>query len=385
MLFSKIVGQSAVKQRLINSVKENRVSHCQLFLGPEGSGNLALAIAYAQYISCTNKQGNDACGSCSSCVKINKLVHPDIHFIFPVNATAKVKAEHAVSSMFMEEWRNALSENPYLNLNDWLEFIGIENKQGSIKEKESDEIVRKISLKPYESEYKIVIVWMAEKMNVTTSNKLLKMLEEPPEKTLFMLVASQSDQLLATIISRAQLIKINGIDETDMQKHFMGEHHLNEQDALDLARVVEGNYNLALKNINLNEEQVFFLENFKQWMRHCYKRGDFPGLVEWTDNFAGNNRERLKNFFRYALFIVRECMIRNYGSPSLQRLNKNEEAFVAKFHPFIFGVNAAEIMEELNRCYEHIERNGQAKIILLDATLKINRLVKRARDIVEKI
>lgn len=385
MQFSKILTQPEVERRLISGVKENRISHAQLFLGPEGSGNLAYAIAYAQFIHCSNKQKNDSCGTCPSCIKMSKHVHPDVHYFFPINTTTKITGDNVISAQFYNDWRKAIVENPYQNLNDWLEYIEIENKQGNISERESDEIVKRIGLKAYEGEYKIVLIWMAERMNASCANKLLKVLEEPPDKTLFLLVAQSHEQLLPTIISRTQLVKFKPYEKTIIRNALCNNFGIDTEGADTIAQLADGNYNLALKNLNHNEEQSFYLENFKVWMRHCYKRGDFPGLVEWVEEFGANGRERLKNFLRYSLGLVRECMVMNYGSPSLQKLNPSEQEFLTKFHPFIMGLNADNITKEINDCYHQIERNGNAKIILLDATLKLNRQIHVAKTFLDAL
>ena len=207
MLFKEVLGQEKLKELLLHSVREGRMHHAQLFLGPKGSANLALALAFAQYVGCVSKQQDDACGTCPSCIKQMKFVHPDLHFVFTVATTTKVKAK-PISKNFLTEWRSLLDENPYFSLFYWLKHIGVENKQGRISVEESAHILKDLSLKPYESETRMILIWMPEKMNIQAANKLLKIIEEPPQKTLFLLVAESTDNMLATVLSRTQLLKV---------------------------------------------------------------------------------------------------------------------------------------------------------------------------------
>lgn len=249
MLFREVVGQQKLKQRLIQSVKENRISHAQLFVGAEGCGSLALALAYAQYVSCENKQQEDSCGSCTSCTKYQKLIHPDLHFVYPV-ATTKSVTKDPVSDDFIKEWRECILSNPYLGLARWYEAIGVENKQGIINKFESAEIVRKLNLKTFEADYKVMIIWLPEKMNHVAANKLLKMLEEPPEKTLFLLVAENTSLMLQTILSRCQLIKVPKIDSDSMLKALVAKHNISEPTANSISKIANGNFLVALETMD---------------------------------------------------------------------------------------------------------------------------------------
>jgi len=240
MLFKEIIGQEEVKKRLINAVKENRISHAQLFLGKEGFGTLALAIAYAQYICCENKLANDSCGVCSSCIKYQKLVHPDLHFVFPVATNAVVKKK-PISNHFLPQWRASLLNDYYLSYKSWQEKIETGNKQLLITKDESIDILKKLNLKTYESAYKIMIIWYPEKFNIASANKLLKILEEPPEKTLFILVAQETEKIINTILSRTQLIKINQINAVALQQAIIKKYQLTEDEALSIAKLADGN------------------------------------------------------------------------------------------------------------------------------------------------
>jgi DNA polymerase III subunit delta' len=370
MLFNEIIGQQAAKERLIRSVSDGRISHAQLFLGPQGSGSLALAVAYAQFISCTNKQEADSCGSCSSCVKYNKLVHPDLHFVYPVALSKDVR----ISTDVAVKWREAFLENPYITLYNWFESLDAENKQAVIGVEESGEILRKLSLTTYEAEYKIMIIWQAEKMNQASANKLLKILEEPPDKTLFLLVCENEDQLLRTIVSRTQLIKIPKISESDLINALTEHNGQSHEAAEKTAHLADGNYAEALLLINENENAAQNLASFQKLMRASLKFNP-QGVFGWIDEVSASGRERQKNFINYALHIIRESMILNYGDPELVKLGADEREFVKKFAPFIHANNIERFIEELNKAYYHTERNANVKILFMDLAFKFNELL----------
>lgn len=370
MQFSEIIGQQDIKQRLIQSVNENRVSHAQLFLGNTGSGSLALAIAYAQYICCENKQEQDSCGTCKSCVKYQKFIHPDLHFSYPVVLSKDVRT----STDVLPAWREAVLANPYLNINDWFDFLEAENKQPVIGTEESAEILRKLTLTTYESEYKVMIIWMAEKMNAAAANKLLKILEEPPDKTLFMLVCENEDQLLRTIISRTQLVKIKKIDEQSLEQALVSKHGLSADEAKSIALMADGDYGIAQKLLSENESAEWSLTTFQNWMRACLKF-DMQKINSLITEFSELGRERQKNFFAYCLHMVRECVMVNYADNSLTKVTAKEMEFLKKFAPYINADNCMQFTEELNKASMHIERNANPKILFLDMSFKFNELL----------
>ena len=370
MLFKEIIGQQAVKDRLVRSFKEGRISHAQLFLGPEGSGSLPIALAYARYISCKNKTDEDSCGQCSSCVKYNKLVHPDLHFVYPVALSKDVKTSTDVAA----NWREAFLDNPYITLFNWFEQLSAENKQAVIGVEESGEILRKLSLTTYEAEYKIMIIWQAEKMNPAAANKLLKILEEPPDKTLFLLVCENEDQLLRTIVSRTQLIKINKISDRDLIDVLVSRHNQTPDAAEKIAHLADGSYAEAQLLLSENENAGQNLASFQKLMRASLKF-DPKAVMAWIDDISVAGRERQKNFLNYALHIMRESMIVNYGDTILVKLGADEQDFVKKFSPFIHGRNIERFIDELNKAHYHMERNANAKILFMDLACKFSELL----------
>lgn len=368
MRFNEIVGQNTIKQRFIQSVKENRIPHAQLLSGADGAGALPLALAYASYISCLDKGENDSCGQCSSCLKYQKLIHPDLLLTFPVVNSSKYPK--AVSDNYLVEFRTAFLSNPYLNLHQWIETIASDNKQGGIFEKESEEITRKLNLKSYESEYKIMIIWMVEKMNTIASNKLLKLLEEPPNQTIFFLIAENTESILTTILSRCQLIKVPLLKTEDIEDALLLKGFTVDQ-AKNTALLSKGNYNEAIALINEKLENQVFLEQFVKLMRLCYQVNMLE-LIPFSETLASLGRENQKEFLSYSLNLLRENFALNQKVPSIVSLNSDEKMFANKFHAFIHPGNIEKLQIEFSKAYAHIESNANPKILFLDLALKIS-------------
>lgn len=374
MFFKDVVGQDNIKVRLTRAVNEQRISHALLFSGSEGTGKLALAIAFAQYVSCRNRGETDSCGTCPSCRKYQKLAHPDLHFAFPV---FPLKPGHkAISDDFIAKWRERVFASPYFNLSQWLAFVDNENAQGMIYEKESDTITRKLSLKSFESEYKVMIIWLAEKMNPTCSNKLLKLIEEPPAKTLFLLITEDEEALIPTIRSRTQLIQVPLIDHDSMRNHLKEKHNLPEDKIENNIRLANGNYIKLQEHLRPDDDTQYFLNKFQEMMRLAYTRRVFE-LIQWAEEMASLGRDRQKAFFGFALRMVREYFIMNFNKPSLNYLNDVEKDWGTKFAPFINERNIIPISKEFEQGIIHISWNGNPKIIFLDSALRIVRLIKR--------
>lgn len=375
MNFSQIPGQQEIKIKLLRSVKEERVSHAQLFAGPEGCGSMALALAYARYISCENRTVSDSCGTCKSCVKYDKLIHPDLHFVFPV--IKGKKATDPVSDNYLEEWREFVKKSPYFKLNNWMDSIEVGNAQGMIFASEAAEIIKKLSLKTFESDFKIMIIWLPEKMHQATANKLLKLIEEPPEKTLFLLVSEEPDKVIPTILSRCQLVKIPSFKTNDIEKYLLVRFNLTAEKAADISRVSNGNITRAIELCENEESNLANLERFKSLMRFAWKR-DIISLINWSEEVASTGREAQKNFISFSLRLLRENLMLTLGQlkNSLVYLTGAEAEFSGKFHPSVNQNNIYQLNEELNMVYSHIEANGNAKIIFLDLALKVTKLIR---------
>lgn len=376
MQFKDVIGQSAVKQRLIQSVRENHVSHAQLFLGPAGSGKLPLALAYAQYILCPNRTETDSCGVCPTCQKMQKLVHPDLHFVVPTATTKKVKS-NPESDLFMEEWREYVTQNQgYVDTSSWYTFLDVENKQGYMSVRDAASLLRKLSMKAYEGEYKIAIIWMAEKMRTDTANKLLKLLEEPPEKTVFLLIAEDSEELLATIKSRTALVKIPSIELDAVEAALKDRLGCDAQQAHDAAMISEGNWLNACHSVQESEDRKYFFTTFQQWMRLCF-RAAYSEIIDFSANIKTLGREKQKELLDYGLRIIRNSLLFNNNLAQIVMLPEDEKTFNSKFAPFVNPANLAQIAELFEEAIRQIERNGNAQIIFTDVSFKMVGLLKK--------
>jgi DNA polymerase III subunit delta' len=374
MFFKDVVGQEDLKKRLIQSVQDERISHAQLFSGPEGTGKLAMAIAYAQYISCKNRTETDSCGVCPSCHKYNKLAHPDLHFVFPIYNTAKISKP--ISDDFITQWREMVLNDPYFDLGSWLTFIEADNAQGLIYERESDSIFKKLNLKSFESEYKTMIIWLPEKMHVACSNKLLKLIEEPPNKTLFILITEDEEAVISTIRSRAQLINFPFIDKESVRSALLEMEDSNWDLISDAVHLANGNFIKAKEYINPGEDQQFYFQKFQEMMRQAYKR-EVLEQIQWAEEMAKIGRDKQKAFFAFALRLIREYFVMNMKRSSMVYLNQQEKEWGKQFAPFINERNIVAFFNEFEMSIKHISWNGNPRIIFLDTALRMVRLIKR--------
>ncbi len=373
MLFKDIIGQAATKRRLISSVKEGRVSHAQLFLGPEGSGTLALALAYAQYIACENKQENDSCGQCSSCRQIAQMAYPDLHLLYPQHLVKKVEDAHGRGA-YLLNFREAVINNAYLSLSDWYQALDLENQQGIIVAPDVHEVLRKLTLKSFSGGYKICIVWYPEKMNIIAANILLKILEEPPDKTLFIFVAEHSDQLLATIQSRLQLIKIPRLNTEDIIAHLTNTLQVDAAKAKSIAHLSEGNYNDSLTLLEGGSSHGDIMK-VRDWFLYCFQ-GKMVELLDWIDVEAKTGREHQMAFFLTAMHVVRESFLISSGCAELVRLEGDELVFAQRFSKMIHGGNVDQIIIGINKAHYHISRNASAKLVFVDLSYDLGRLLQ---------
>lgn len=373
MQFREVIGLDQVKQTLMTNAREGRVSHAQLFLGEEGSGNLPMALAYATYLFCENKQETDSCGECPSCLKIGKLAHPDLHFSFPFVAT---EGANSTSKDYLDIWRQAIESNAYMGFAEWLEFLGAENKQAVINKAEGSEIITRVSLKAYEGGYKISLIWMPETLNIASSNVLLKIIEEPPANTVFLFVSAHADQILPTILSRTQLVKINKLPAETLAAALEEKFGLAHEQAISLAISSEGNFLEASHQLQKTDADQLTFEHFRNWMRMLYKK-DVSSLTGWVDETATLGREKIKQFIQYALFISRQCILRHYLGDERLAVRGAEFEFVKNFSPFINERNIIEMNENFDVAYRDIARNGNPKIVLLDLSFKTIVLMKK--------
>ncbi|MBC5840556.1 DNA polymerase III subunit delta' [Flavobacterium sp. F-380] len=381
MQFSEILGQEHIKNHLTQSANLGRIPHAQLFIGPEGSGTLPMAIAYAQYILCSNTNGenngeNQACN-----LKFQKLSHPDLHFAYPTVSTDSVKTKPK-SIDFIAEWRTFTTQNPYGGLFEWYAVLGVQNKQGEIRVDDATEILKSLSLKSYEGGHKIMIIWMADKLNIAASNKLLKLLEEPPEKTIFILISENEEDIIQTIRSRCQILHFNGLSETVVADALVCRENIDLKLATKIAHQAQGNYNVALHLVHDNSDDYPFEEWFVTWVRAAFKaKGNaaaIQDLILWSEKIASLGRETQKKFLQFCIEMFRQALLLNYEAPKLVYFEPKVEKFkLENFAPFVNGNNIHDIFKELSDAMYHIERNGNAKIILTDLSIKLTRLIHK--------
>ncbi len=393
MQFSAIIGLDNIKHTLVTAVQQQHVAHAQLFLGKEGSANLALALAYAKYLNCENPTETDSCGKCMSCYRINKFIHPDLHFVFP---TANVKppsqkgkgkgddddttsSKRYISDDFLAEWRAFLTLNPYGNLNDWAKSFGLaDNKQCNIPVDEGRKIINKLMLSSFDGRYKILIIWLVELMNVSAANAILKILEEPPEKTVFILVSNSIDKMLPTILSRTQIISIRQFSDQEVEFFLKQKYpNIDNQQLAEVILIADGNLSEAIRLVEKGQgTQQIFLE---RWFRACYKiTSEFSAIQALADEFAEQNKEDQKNLFQYSLSIFRQGLIIKFGSESLVRLPEETLKFVRNFaKATIKENNIQDLNLLLSEAITHLERNANPKIMFIDMSLKMYALFKK--------
>ncbi len=366
MPFRNVLAQSAIKSRLIQSANSGRIAHAVLFSGPEGAGKLALALAYAQYLNCEDRQEEDSCGKCRSCFMAQKYAHPDIHYSYPVIGTG------AISTEFVTEWREKLAKSNYFSIYQWLQHINAENKQGNINVQECNSIIKRLSLKSYDSPYTVMIIWRAEYLG-DQGNRLLKLIEEPPEDTVLILIAEEEEQVLNTILSRTQKYAIPRLSDQEISQGLQDSFQVNEVKSLKLSALAEGNVVKALE-LNLEEENVNS-EVIIKWMSLCIKKNQEAQLIKWIDKRAKDGRESLKHFMQYCLYFTRQTLRLRYH-PEGDCLLNQEEKKVASWLSGRCGILQLESMYQLfNRASHHIGRNANAKIVLLNLSIKFKHIV----------
>lgn len=377
MKFSDIIGNSNVKERLISAVKINRIHHAFLFSGQSGIGKISMAISFAQYINCINKTENDSCGVCKSCQKFNNLQHPDLHFIFPVVKTTK--NNKPVSLDYIEQWRDFILNNTYENFDKWLEYMGVENQQASIFTSESQEIIRIVNLKPFESKYKTLIIYLPERMNINAANKLLKSIEEPPPNTLFFLITEDESNVLGTIKSRTQIVKFVTPNETEIS-YFLNQRNneISKEKCNEIANISNGDVSFAISLLSKNssnDSSNNLLDTFSNFVRISYT-ANFKQMIEFSEEINQSGRERQKVFIEYCIRMFNENFLQNNSLNSV-KLTKEEAEFSKNFSKFVNKTNIINIYRELSNAYYDISRNASSKLVFFDLMLKLSQLLKQ--------
>ena len=377
MKFSSIPGLTETKKLLTDAVRGNHIAHAQLFVGAEGALNLPMALAYATYLHCQDK-GEDACGVCSACSKNSKFIHPDTHFVFPLSNVKNDKDEDRFKADITKAWRAFLLEQPFGNLDDWTNYYGGEDKQALISREESREIIKTLSLKPFESPYKVMIVWQPELMHPSAANGILKILEEPPPHTYFILVTNAVDRLLPTIISRTQIVTVPLLFDEEIELCLVEKYSIEKSKAHRIARPAEGNLNLAIQLIESEEGNDSKI--FMDWMRMCYGRS-YGALVAMAEQFHALDRLNQRNLITYSMNAMREVLLRLSGAVAMNRFHGEELIFIENFSKFLDVEKIEKSFQLLNEAHYHLERNGSAKMIFLDMSLKISKILNLKSNI----
>jgi DNA polymerase-3 subunit delta' len=373
MKFSDIPGLAEVKKMLIEAVKSNHSAHAQLFAGAEGALNLPLALAYATYLHCENKGEEDACGTCAACSKNAKYIHPDTHFVFPLSNIKGEKDEERFKADITKSWRAFLLEQPFGNMDDWCNYYGGEDKLALISREESREIIKTLALKPFESKNKVMIIWQPELMHPSAANGILKILEEPTSFTFFILVTNAADKLLPTILSRTQIVTVPLLSDGELQNYLKERHQVDDRAAANITQLADGNINLAVKLIDQQEDNN--TQRFVEWMRACFA-SNYGSLVSQAEQYHELDKLSQKNMLAYSINMMRETLLHNSGAHTINRTRGEELEFVQKFSKVLDVDKIEKSFKLLNDAGYHLERNGSAKMIFLDLSLKIAKTLK---------
>lgn len=372
MLFTDIPGLGALKSRVLQTITSGHLAHALLLTGHEMSAALPMALAMARYLHCENPGKEDACGICPSCIKMDGLVHPDVHFTFPVAGSGQAKDQHC--EKFLDPWRETLQQFPFLSLEKWHQALGLQNQQTTIYTAESDRLVRLTGMKPYEGKLKVFLIWLPEKMQPEAANKLLKSIEEPPAETYFFLISYEPEKILPTIYSRCQVMTIPRVIPEELEAFLIQKHGLEPDRARTVAQISEGLPGKALEEIRSEDSAAGYFEDFVSWMRLCYSL-NIQELSEWIDNLSSTGREHIKGFLVYTLGMIRENLLYSFTAVT-HRMTPAEMAFGKKFSEYIHEKNISAIHTCLNHCHADIERNGNARIVLMDTSLQMHKLIK---------
>ncbi|MCA6078021.1 ATP-binding protein [Fulvivirga sedimenti] len=371
MRFSDIHGMEDIKHQLVKSAAAGKIAHAQLFSGRPGAPNLPMALAYATYLNCESPTESDACGECAACTKNNKFIHPDLHFVFPVSGTKSVKSKDAISQVFLKEWRTFLQKTPNGTLEQWAAEYGGENKQVNISKEESRQIIRNLTLKAFEGKYKIMLIWLPEFFHPFAANGILKILEEPPENTVFLLVSNESERLLGTILSRTQMVQIRKHSPDEITQILSADSTIDPARIRQAARICDGDVNEAYRLLDkLDGDQH---HTYVEWVRLCYDRSKMDELVRMAEDFHRSSKIEQKTLFQYGLNIMRECMI-TFHAPELSRSGEDEKSFLTKFSKLLSVTQVEEISARYNEALFHLERNGSPKMTFLDTSLQIMKI-----------
>ena len=365
MQFNKITGQHSLKQQLINNVQQNRLPHAMLFSSAEGTGSLSLVLATIQYLVCENRASHDSCGVCSGCKKVQKLIHPDIHFTKPIVKHPNVHyktGETAISADWMNEWRKEVVDNPYLSYNDWMKLqVGETNSQGNITVRECAQILHFLSLKSFESGYKFVVIWMAEYLG-NEGNRLLKQIEEPEDNTFFFLITENYEQVLGTIQSRSQLIKVPPLNEKEIADALIEQMNISPENAKSISILADGNFNFSLKLLKEKDDNIEKI--FLDWMQIIIRKQK-KDWVKWAEDLSKLGRENQKQFCKYGLVLLRQILLSQQNNQPMDGWNEREKAYCGYLSQKLAFEQLSKMEKIFDDLFFHIERNANGKLLFL--------------------
>lgn len=391
MQFKDIIGQEETKRHLRETVRSGRISHAMLFSGGEGAGALPLALAYAQYVNCRNRTDEDSCGTCPECYRMQQMEHPDCHYIYPVNTSKEAVAtgradEKPRSEQFLHVWRRVIPETGgYLTEQEWYAELGIENQQGIINKNDANELVRKMGFKSFEGGYKTVIVWLPERLHEAAANTLLKLVEEPPEKTLFLFVSFEPEKIIATILSRTQRVALAGVPDDIVARELIARQGVPAQRAEQIAHLAQGSWGAAVRLSRQGTEGAMseHQERFIKLMRLCYQQ-KYLGLFEWAEEMAPLGREAQKQFCTAALGIVRECYMTGIGMDRIAYADPAREQFCRNFAPYVSHITVEGFVAEFELLLAQIRQNGNPRILFTHFAMSVCKIIGAARAALKK-
>jgi DNA polymerase III subunit delta' len=373
MRFADIPGLEDIKAKLIRSVKDTKIAHAQLFAGKPGALNLPLALAFNTYIHCLNKGDEDACGTCAACSKNLKYIHPDVSFVFPLANLKGDKDEDRFRADILKSWRQFLTEKPFASRDEWSTFYGAEDKQASISREESREIVKALSLKPFESKFKVMIIWQPESMHPAAANGILKILEEPPPQTIFLMVTNAADQLMATILSRTQMVQVPMLSDQSLEEYIVSKHAVSGNRKDKIVQMAEGNVQIA-ELLVAEEEDDDSATQFFNWMTVCYQR-NYGELIRLAEEFHEADRMRQRHLLLYSLEMMREVLIVQTSASQISRVKGSEQQRIQKFSQLLDVFKIERMSQQINESLYHLERNGSAKMIFTDMSIQIGKTI----------
>lgn len=376
MLFAEIPGLDTIKQSLIGSYERNHIAHAQLFNSIPGGAGLTMAMAFATFLLCKNKSATDSCGTCPNCQKMSRLVHPDVHHIYPKPSPTKATPYEKIQAETLPKWRQFVTEQPYGSLDDWTNFVGYESKNLLISKEDSRQIIKTVSMKSFEGDFKILILWYPEVMHPAAANGILKVLEEPPTQTIYLLVSYAYDQLLSTIKSRTQIFNIGPFSESAINQYLIAEKGIEPGIAEKTARVADGSMGKAISDLDHIGSVAY--QKFQSWMQLCQK-GQFDALLKLSEEFGSQSKPQQRNELEFAISLIRESLLAKASDGTMTNRDGEEKIFIVRFGGYASFETLEDIYKNINKCISNLSRNASAKMAFMNLSISISQLLRRAQ------